>query len=233
MNNKNNPLEKSIQLDKITMGVCYYPEHWPESLWENDLERMLAHDIEVVRIAEFAWNKFESQEGVFSFDFFDRFLDLAHKKDIKVIFCTPTATPPAWLTHNYPEVLNAKEDGTLYRHGMRRHYTYNSPKYREFTARIVDKIASHYCAHPAIIGWQIDNELNCEMSVFYSASDHVAFRNYLKKKFKTLEALNETMGTTFWNQTYTSFEEIYLNRPTVSNSTNPHLSLEEKRIMNC
>ncbi len=39
------------------------------------------------------------------------------------------------------------------------------------------------------------------------------------------------MGTTFWNQTYTSWEEIYLTRPTASNSNNPHLSLEEKRFI--
>jgi beta-galactosidase len=229
--NENNQLEKSFKLDKPTIGVCYYPEHWPENLWENDLERMLEHGIEVIRIAEFAWNKFEPQEGVYTFEFFDKFLNLAHEKGMKVIFCTPTATPPAWLTHNYPEVLNAREDGVLYRHGLRRHYTYNSPIYRDFTSKIVDKIAAHYCSHPAIIGWQIDNEFNCEVGVFYSDSDHTAFRKYLKEKFKTLEALNELMGTTFWNQTYTSWEEIYLTRPTVSSSNNPHLSLEEKRFI--
>lgn len=192
---------------------------------------MIDYGIEVIRIAEFAWNKFEPQEGIFNFDFFDKFLNLAYKKGMKVIFCTPTATPPAWLTHNYHEVLNAKEDGTLYRHGMRKHYTYNSPTYRKFTARIVDKIASHYCSHPTIIGWQIDNELNCETAVFYSDSDHAAFRTYLKEKFKTLEALNDAMGTTFWNQAYTSWDEIHLTRPTVGNSNNPHLSLEEKRFI--
>lgn len=224
-------MSKSIQLDKLTLGVCYYPEHWPESLWENDLDRMLAYGIEVIRIAEFAWSKFEPQEGTYIFEFFDKFLDLAHEKGMKVIFCTPTATPPAWLTSRYPEVLNARVDGTLYQHGLRRHYNYNSPNYQEFTIRIVEQLASHYCSHPAIIGWQIDNELNCECNVFYSESDHVAFRAYLKEKFKTLDALNEAMGTTFWNQTYTNWDEIYLKRPTVGGNTNPHLALEEKRFI--
>jgi beta-galactosidase len=227
----NSSSEKSFLLTKPTLGVCYYPEHWPENLWEDDLDRMLELGIEVIRIAEFAWNKFEPVEGVYTYDFFDRFLDLAHKKGMKVIFCTPTATPPAWLTHKYPDVLNAKEDGTLYRHGMRKHSTHNSPVFQEFTKKIVDKIASHYCPHPAIIGWQIDNELNCETNVFYSESDHAAFRTYLKNKFQTLDNLNECMGTAFWNQTYTSWEELYLTRPTVSNSNNPHLSLEEKRFI--
>lgn len=228
---KNKPMEKSLKLDAPTIGVCYYPEHWPEDLWENDLERMLELGIKVIRIAEFAWNKFEPREGEYTFEFFDKFLAIAEKKGMKVIFCTPTATPPAWLTHKYPEVLNAKEDGTLYRHGLRRHYNYNSPIYKEFTTRIVEQIASHYCPHPTIIGWQIDNELNCEKDVFYSESDHIAFRSYLKDKFKTLENLNESMGTTFWNQTYTSWDELYLTRPTYSNNINPHLALEEKRFI--
>lgn len=227
---RKNPSEKSLKFNKLTMGVCYYPEHWPENLWENDLERMQELGIEVIRIAEFAWNKFEPCEGVYNFEFFDRFLEIANNKGMKVIFCTPTATPPAWLTHKYPEVLNARVDGTLIRHGLRRHYTYNSALYQEFTRKIVTQIASHYCSHPAIIGWQIDNELNCENDLFYSESDHEAFRVYLKDKFLTLDNLNEAMGTAFWNQTYTSWEEVHLTRPTNS-TNNPHLTLEEKRFI--
>ena len=87
-------MKKSIRLEHLTLGVCYYPEHWPESMWAEDLDRMLAAGITVCRVAEFAWSKFEKTEGVFTFDFFDRFLDLAAEKGMKVIFCTPTATPP-------------------------------------------------------------------------------------------------------------------------------------------
>ena len=65
--------------EKLTLGTCYYPEHWPETMWEEDLRRMLENGIEVIRIAEFAWNKVEPTEGTFTFDFFDRFLDVAEK----------------------------------------------------------------------------------------------------------------------------------------------------------
>jgi hypothetical protein len=88
-------------MNPLTFGVCYYPEHWPETLWRSDLERMRAAGITVIRVAEFAWNLFEPREGVFTFDFFDRFLALVSTfPEIRVIFCTPTATPPAWLTEN-------------------------------------------------------------------------------------------------------------------------------------
>ena len=102
---------------------------------------MLKAGIGTIRIAEFAWNKFENEEGVFTFDFFDRFLDVVEQTDMKVIFCTPTATPPAWLTQKYPEVLQADQDGHIFYHGCRRHYNYNAPVYLEKTRIIVEELA--------------------------------------------------------------------------------------------
>lgn len=220
-----------LEGDRLVLGTCYYPEHWPENLWEEDLRRMLGTGIEVVRIAEFAWSKVELTEGTYSFDFFDRFLDLAEKVGVKVIFCTPTATPPAWLTEKYPEVLNADMNGVLYRHGARRHYNYNSPVYQEKAGKITTELAVHYGSRKCIIGWQIDNEINCEKNVFYSESDTKAFRLFLKEKYNTLEGLNEAWGTAFWNQTYTDWEEVHLPRPTNSNSTNPHEMLDYLRFI--
>ena len=216
---------------EMVLGTCYYPEHWPESLWEEDLERMLECGIQVIRIAEFAWSKVEPYEGVFTYEFFDRFLDLAREKGMKVIFCTPTATPPAWLTEKYPEVLNGTIDGVLFRHGGRRHYNYNSPVYQEKTRIITEAFASHYGPHPAVIGWQIDNELNCERDEFYSESDTAAFRVFLQKKYGSLDKLNEDWGTTFWNQTYTDWKEVHIPRTTPSNNTNPHEVLDYTRFI--
>ena len=217
--------------DRITLGVCYYPEHWPESEWEQDLRRMLANGIETIRIAEFAWSLIEVRENEFQYDFFDRFLDVADKVGMKVIFCTPTATPPAWLTNKYPEVLNTTMEGVLFEHGFRRHYNYNSPKYRELSARIVEKSASHYASHPAIIGWQIDNEFNCEVAEFYSESDTRAFREFLKKKYGSLDELNQAWGTIFWNQTYTDWDEVDVPRTTPTNRVNPHRKLDFYRFI--
>ncbi len=223
---------KSLNFDHITLGVCYYPEHWDKSLWSDDLRRMKEYGIEVIRIAEFAWNKFEPHEGEFDFSFFDEFMDLALEEHIKVIFCTPSATPPAWMSEKYPEILNADIDGNLIRHGQRRHCNLNSGKYRFFVSRITEKIAEHYSKYPNIIAWQLDNEINCECNLYYSESDHKAFREYLKNKFETLDALNEAIGANFWNQTYTSWDEVYLPRRTNAGRLgNPHMSLLQKRFI--
>lgn len=224
-------MKQKFQWNQMTLGTCYYPEHWEESLWEEDLTRMLNTGITVIRIAEFAWSKFEREEGIFDFSFFDRFLELCVKVNMKVIFGTPTATPPAWLTEKYPEVLNSRKDGVLYRHGGRRHYNYNSPVYQELSKRIVTKLAEHYGKHPALIGWQIDNEFNCEACEYYSEADSIAFRSFVQKKYVTLEQLNDAWGTVFWNQTYTDWSQIYVPREVLGNGVNPHMFLDYYRFI--
>ncbi|MBP7401495.1 MAG: beta-galactosidase [Clostridia bacterium] len=225
-------MDNALNLERLTFGVCYYPEHWPETLWRSDLERMRVLGISVIRIAEFAWSLFEPREGEFTFAFFDRFLALVSEfPEIRVIFCTPTATPPAWLTDRYPEVLNADMAGTPFGHGMRRHCNYNAPVWRGKSRLIAQKLGEHYGRHPSIIGWQIDNELNCETDVFYAEADHAAFREFLKKKYGTLDALNEAWGNVFWNQTYTEWRQVRLSRYVGGRvGFNPHMRLDEKRF---
>lgn len=222
---------QKFQWSSLSVGTCYYPEHWDEALWAGDLQKMQRHHISTIRIGEFAWCFFEPREGEYDFSLFDRFMALVEKTPIHVIFGTPTATPPAWLTEKYPEVLNAKQDGTLYRHGMRRHYNYNSPVYLEKCANIVRRLAERYGSHPSIIGWQIDNELNCEMSDFYSQADDAAFRDFLKEKYTDVDALNHAWGTAFWSQRYSCWEEVHLPRPVVFGEGNPHQRLDYFRFI--
>jgi Beta-galactosidase len=223
--------KKLINGKSIDLGVCYYPEHWDKSLWAEDLDRMLDAGLGCVRIAEFAWSLIEPREGEYTYEFFDEFLALAQMKGMKVIFCTPTATPPAWLTEKYPETLNRDMEGHPIYHGARRHYNYNSPIYRKLCANIVEKSVSHYAGNPAIVGWQLDNEFNCENSLFYSENDTLAFRSFLQAKYSSLDALNKAWGTVFWNQTYTNWAEVHVPRKTNVGSVNPHLMLDYFRFI--
>ena len=220
-----------FQWDHMTMGVCYYPEHWPKNMWGDDIRRMKDAGIETLRAGEFSWAIIEPEEGRFCFDLFDEFLDLCEREGMRVIFGTPTATPPAWLTERYPECLNALRDGTLLRHGARRHYNYNSETYRRLTARVVTAMAQHFGPHPAIVGWQIDNELNCETDEFHSEADHAAFRVWLEKKYTTLDHLNEAWGTVFWSETYTAWDQLHAPRPVLNGGYNPHLLLDYSRFV--
>ena len=219
------------QWQDYELGVCYYPEQWEESLWREDLQRMKDTGITTVRVAEFCWAIFEPEEGRFDFSLFDRFLALCQEEGMKVILGTPTATPPAWLTAKYPEVLNALPDETLLRHGARRHYNYNSRVYQQLSARIVEELAKHFASHPAVVGWQIDNELNCETDEFHSEADDKAFRVFLQKKYGTLEALNLAWGTVVWSGIYTAWEQITTPRPVLNGGYNPHYLLDYSRFI--
>lgn len=222
---------QKFEWKELGIGTCYYPEHWDKSLWREDLQRMKKAGIGTVRIAEFAWSIFEPEEGKFSYDFYDGFLDLAEQEGMKVIMGTPTSVPPVWLTETYPETLNCRKDGVKFRHGMRRHYNYNSAKLQELAARIVDKVASHYAKRPCIVGWQIDNEFNCEINEYYSESDILGFREFLKEGYGTLDALNDVWGTVFWNQTYTDWDQVYVPRTTINDMVNPHQMLDYIRFI--
>lgn len=224
-------MEKSIHTDHVALGVCYYPEQWPQEMWQDDLRRMKAHGIETVRVFEFAWTVMEPRDDEWDFSLPDAFLAQCGQEGMQVIFGTPTATPPAWLTHAHPEVLNADKDGTLTYHGHRRHYNYNSPVYHQYVRRIVTKLADRYGLHPAVIGWQLDNELNCETNEFHSAADHEAFRTWLRSRFGTLEALNEAIGGRFWSQSYSDWDEVTMERPVVGGVGNPHIALLEKEFI--
>ena len=130
-------MRHSIEMEKLTLGVCYYPEHWDRVLWKDDLQRMKQYGIEVIRLAEFSWALMEPEEGKYDFSFWDEFLALAAEENMKVVFCTPTATPPAWLSEKYPETLNADGDVNLMYHGMRWQHNLTSPKYLEISSRFV------------------------------------------------------------------------------------------------
>ena len=82
----------------------------------------------------------------------------------------------------------------------------------------------------AVIAWQLDNEFNCHMDVSYAPSDTVAFRRWLKAKYKTLDRLNDAWGTKFWSQQYTDWEQIDLPHPTAT-YLNPSVLLDETRFI--
>src|SRR5580693_7644345 len=220
---------KTYSYNSFLYGVVYYPEQWPEERWESDLARIAQTGMNVVRMGEGAWSVWEPEEGRYDFAMFDRALALCEKHDLKAIMGTPTYTPPAWLTENYPEVLRTSFTGTRLVHGSRRHYNYTSPLYRQKSEAITEVLAEHYKDHPAVIGWQIDNELNCHLDVSFAPSDHDAFRAWCGERYQSLDALNQAWGAAFWSQTHTAWDQVWLPRPTVTYQ-NPNLLLDFYRF---
>lgn len=222
-------MNKSYSYNSFLYGVVYYPEQWPEARWNTDLGRIAQTGMNVVRMGEGAWSIWEPEEGLYDFALFDRALELCQNHGLKAIMGTPTYTPPAWLTERYPEVSRVSFNGTRLTHGSRRAYNYTSLVYRKKSQAIVEALAHHYQHHPAVIGWQIDNELNCHLDASFAASDHEAFRSWCRERYSTLEALNQAWGTAFWSQTYTAWDQVWLPRPTATYQ-NPSLLLDFYRF---
>ncbi|HEX3721787.1 MAG TPA: beta-galactosidase [Nitrolancea sp.] len=193
---------------RFALGVCYYPEQWPRDRWETYAQRMRSVGLTYVRIAEFAWSRIEPSEGQFSWSWLDEAIETLAAAGLRIVLCTPTAAPPAWLSRASPEILSVDVAGQRRDHGGRRHYDFSSRIYREHSRRITRAIATRYGMHPAVVGWQTDNELSEHQS--YSASALLAFREWLGEQYSDVAKLNEAWGTVFWSQEYGSFDEITL-----------------------
>jgi len=216
----------------IETGVYYYPEAWKPEQWERDIKNISELGFEFIHMGEFAWAMIEPEEGKYDFSWLDQAVSLAAKYNLKVIMCTPTPTPPVWLTQKYPEVLIVLETGERAQHGTREHYSWSSPKYRELTTKIVTEMANHYGNDKRIWGWQIDNEPSHYGIVDYSDAAKVGFIEWLKNKYKTIGNLNRAWGTTFWSGTYSSFNQIEIpsKLKQITDVASQHSMLDYKRF---
>ena len=207
-------------------GVDYYPEHWPEERWQIDARLMAEAGFNVVRLAEFAWSKMEFNEGQYDFDWLDRAIAILQSHNINVVLGTPTASAPPWLMSKSPELFRVREDGLRVTFGNRREYCTNNSLYLEYTSRIVTKMAEHYAHHPAVIGWQIDNEFGDRC---YCPICAQGFQTWLRSRYEALDELNQKWGTVFWSHIYNDWTEIPVPL-TTGGSPNPSLALDFYRF---
>ena len=202
------------------LGVCYYPEHWPESGWADDAHRMVEMGLSWVRIGEFAWSRMEAEPGKLTLDWLDRAVHTLASAGLKIVMCTPTATPPRWMVDKYPDMLAWDAEGRVRGFGSRRHYDFSHLPYREECVRIARILGERYGKHPSVKAWQIDNEYGChDTTLSYSPIARDAFRLWLAEKYGSIDEINRRWGTVFWSMEYNRFDQIELPNLTV---TEPH-----------
>ncbi len=217
--------------DMLTIGVYYYPEAWPESQWPRDMENIHKLGMEFVHMGEFAWYFMEPQEGHFNFDWLEKNVDLAAKNGLKVVLCTPSATPPIWLTREHPEILMIDEEGRTMDHGSREHADWSSQVYRQYVERIDTQLAKRFGNDARVWGWQIDNELS-HYGRRYSYSPAAAhkFREWLRESYGTIDRLNSAWGGAFWSEMYQDFNQIDIPDPDrLVADPSPHALLDFER----
>jgi beta-galactosidase len=218
----------------VTVGCYYYPEQWPVSEWDNDLKRMAALGFEFTHYGEFAWSLMEPEEGKFDFSWLDKAIEIAGKYKLKVILCTPSPTPPAWLVHKHPEVLMQNEEGRVMQHGSRQQGSWSSKIYQEYCVKIVTELAKRYKNNPSVFGWQLDNEPSHYNAVYdYNEASQEGFRTWLEKKYVHIDSLNNRWGNNFWSQRYNNFKQIRIpNQKELVQQPNPHGLLDFQEFTN-
>jgi len=217
--------------DMLTVGVYYYPEAWPESQWARDMSNIRKLHMEFVHMGEFAWYFMEPEEGKYQFDWLEKNIALAAQNGLKVVLCTPSATPPIWLTREHPEILMVNAEGRTMDHGSREHADWSSPLYREYVTKIDTELAKRFGKDPRVWGWQIDNELSHYGQRFsYSQAATIKFRDWLKEKYGTIDKLNAAWGGAFWSTMYQNFGQIDIpNEKTLVADPSPHEVLDFRR----
>jgi beta-galactosidase len=215
---------------KPQLGTCYYPEHWPQAQWKEDARRMADLGLEIVRVGEFAWSRFEAKPESLTFDWMDQAVDTLGAEGLNVVMCTPTATPPRWMVDKYPEMLAVDVNGDVRQFGSRRHYCFSHSGYRQESVRIARIMAERYAQHQAVTAWQIDNEYSCHDTVIsYSQAARTEFHKWLEAKYGSVEAMNQAWGNVFWSMEYDCFAQIELPNLTVT-EPNPMHSLDFQRF---
>lgn len=209
--------------DKLLFGVAYYDEYMPYDRLDKDIAMMKDAGINVVRIAESTWSTVEPQDNVWDFKSIDRVLNAMHKAGIKVIVGTPTYAFPTWLAKKYPEILATTARGkNLY--GTRQNMDITNEHFRFHAERVIRKIMEHVKDHPAIIGYQVDNETKH----YGTAGENVqkAFVAYMKDKYKTLDAVNKAFGLDYWSNRINNWDDFPTVNGTFSASINASLNSE-------
>jgi len=216
--------------DLMKIGVYYYPEHWPEAQWDRDFRKMAELGLEFTHFAEFAWAFLEPSDGKFEFAWLDRAIELASKHGLKVILCTPTPCPPAWLGEKNPEVYLVGGEGRRREHGTRANGSLANDIFVRYTKRIVEELGRRYGKDARIWGWQLDNEPSAPYD--YSPSARAKFQAWLKEKYGTIEAMNKAWGGNFWSTKYDSFKQVLIPNESLfgEDALSPHALLDFKRF---
>ncbi len=192
----------------LCYGGDYNPEQWPEEVWAHDAKLMREAGVNLVSVGIFSWGLLEPREGEFDFGWLDRVLDLLHDAGIRVDLGTPTASPPAWFFHAHPDARVVTRDGTTLGFGSRGMASPSSPDYRRASVAITRALARRYGSHPAVVLWHVHNEYGTPVSECYSEHSAHAFREWLQRRYRTLDALNSAWGTAFWGQHYGEWEHV-------------------------
>ncbi|MGN1193693.1 MAG: beta-galactosidase [Dorea sp.] len=192
---------------EIYYGGDYNPEQWPEEVWREDMRMFKKAHINLVTLNVFSWASLQPDEETYSFEKLDRIMEFVRENGLNVCLATSTGAHPAWMAKRHPDILRTEFNGMKRKFGGRHNSCPNSPTYRKYAPRLAGELAKRYKEYDNIVAWHISNEFGGEC---YCENCEKAFREWLKKKYGTIEEMNRSFNTSFWGHTFYDWDEVVL-----------------------
>ncbi|MEK4350851.1 alpha-amylase family protein [Paenibacillus sp. FSL R5-0475] len=210
-----------IQNSFIPFGFQYYRSPTPfRDQWEKDLSNIAGQGFNCVKYWV-QWRASVSKEGIYQFDDIQELMDIAEQNGLKVILNVIFDVAPAWFYKKHPDSKMITADGSVLEPraincrqiggapGPCYHHAAAATEKAKFLAETVKTFKDH----PALWVWDLWNEpelttgikrkLSFDNQVCYCEHSVLAFQEWLKNKYITLKAMNES-----WQRTYGNWEEV-------------------------
>jgi beta-galactosidase len=209
---------------RVLFGAAYYTEYQPYERLKIDLDLMVDAGFSVIRVGESVWSTWEPENGVFDLDWLQPVLDGAHSRGISVVLGTPTYAVPPWLQRTYPEIAAERRTGERVPWGARQEVDHTHPGFRFHAERVVRNVVARYAEHPAVIGYQVDNEPGLEL--LHNRGVFQRFVDTLRRTYGDVETLNREWGLTYWSHRLSTWADLW----TPDGNTLPQYDLAWRRF---
>ncbi|WP_406440137.1 beta-galactosidase [Streptomyces sp. NBC_01613] len=192
---------------RVLFGAAYYHEYQPYERLKDDLDLMAEAHFTVIRVGESVWSTWEPDNGRFDLDWLQPVLDGAHERGISVVLGTPTYAVPPWLARQYPEIAGEGRTGERIGWGARQEVDITHPAFRFHAERIIRKIVARYADHPAVIGFQVDNEPG--LHLLHNHGVFQRFTDELREQYGDVETLNRAWGLVYWSHRLSTWADLW------------------------
>jgi beta-galactosidase len=189
----------------------------PESpaAWKKDIDEIKALGFNTVR-GWIEWTACEREEGRYDFAGLRTLCDLAGKAGLRVIVQVYIDSAPDWVGKKYPDAEFVSSNGVAVRSQASPGFCFDHPGVRESILRFFSEAARAVKDKPAFYGWDLWSEPHIinwaevnyvgdlqYVQFCYCPSTQARFREWLKKKYATLDALNSA-----WYRTLKSWDDV-------------------------
>ncbi|MGZ5440030.1 MAG: beta-galactosidase, partial [Candidatus Aminicenantales bacterium] len=184
-------------------------------VWKKDIDQIKRLGFNTVR-TWIEWTACEKTEGKYDFSALELLTDLAGEAGLRVIVQVYIDSAPDWVGVSLPDSKFVSSNGVAVE-------SQASPGFCFDHAGVQEKILSFFKAaaravkgKPAFYGWDLWSEPHIinwaevyyvgdlsSVQFCYCHSTQARFREWLKKKYGTIEALNKA-----WYRTLASFDEV-------------------------